>query len=86
MKKSEDNPAMIYAAYRNLMYRSGKKIEVFVNYHPKLKYLGEWLKQLFGESEGKEGKGIFPASLMFSRDLHSMGQFLQAGSRRCYIV
>ncbi len=81
MKKSEDNPAMIYAAYRNLMYRSGKKIEVFVNYHPKLKYLGEWLKQLFAESEGKDLKGLFPATLDFTTDLHSVGQYIQDGER-----
>ena len=81
MKKSDDNPAMIYAAYRNLMYRSGKKIEVFVNYHPKLKYLGEWLKQLFAESEGKDLKGLFPATLDFTTDLHSVGQYIQDGER-----
>ncbi len=81
MEKSEDNPAMIYAAYRNLMYRSGKKIEVFVNYHPKLKYLGEWLKQLFAESEGKDLKGLFPATLDFTTDLHSVGQYIQDGER-----
>jgi len=81
MEKSDDNPAMIYAAYRNLMYRSGKKIEVFVNYHPKLKYLGEWLKQLFAESEGKDLKGLFPATLDFTTDLHSVGQYIQDGER-----
>lgn len=81
MEKSDDNLAMIYAAYRNLMYRSGKKIEVFVNYHPKLKYLGEWLKQLFAESEGKDLKGLFPATLDFTTDLHSVGQYIQDGER-----
>ena len=81
MKKSKDNPAIVYAALRNLMYRSGKKIEVFVNYHPKLKYLGEWLKQLFAESEGKEHKGLFPATLDFTTDLHSVGQYIQDGQR-----
>lgn len=78
---SDDNPALRYAALRNLMYRSGKKIEVFINYHPKLKYLGEWLKQLFAESEGKEHKGLFPATLDLTTDLHSVGQYIQDGER-----
>ena len=81
MKKSETNPAMVYAALRNIMYRNGKKIEVFINYHPKLKYLGEWLKQLFAESEGKNMKGLFPATLDFTTDLHSVGQYIQDGER-----
>ncbi len=81
MNRSDDNPALIYAALRNIMYRYGKKIEVFVNYHPKLKYLGEWLKQLFAESEGKNHKGLFPATLDFTTDLHSVGQYIQDGER-----
>ncbi|MDD2216684.1 MAG: glucose-6-phosphate isomerase, partial [Eubacteriales bacterium] len=70
----------IYAALRNQLYKEGKVVEVFEYYEPKLHYFGEWLKQLFGESEGKEGGGIFPTTLQFSRDLHSMGQFLQEGN------
>lgn len=69
-----------YAIVRQLLYESGKRIEVFAFFDPYAAYLGEWLKQLFGESEGKDGKGLFPASLIFSRDLHSMGQFLQQGT------
>ena len=80
--KSEDNPAVKYAAMRNLLYSEfGKKIEILVAYNPKFQYLGEWWKQLFGESEGKELKGIFPASVNFTTDLHSMGQFIQEGER-----
>lgn len=70
-----------YAAIRNVLYRKGKKIEVFEYYEPQIAYFAEWLKQLFGESEGKEGKGIFPASLEMTRDLHSMGQYLQEGEQ-----
>ena len=77
----EKNPAAIYAATRNALYRSGKKIEILVNYNNKLHYTSEWWKQLFGESEGKEGKGIFPASVDNSTDLHSMGQYIQEGER-----
>jgi glucose-6-phosphate isomerase len=77
----EENPALLYAATRNALYRTGKKIEVLVNYNPKLHYLAEWWKQLFGESEGKDGKGIFPASVDNSTDLHSMGQYIQEGER-----
>lgn len=76
-----ENPAALYAATRNLLYRSGKKIEILVNYHNKLHYVSEWWKQLFGESEGKEGLGIFPASVDNSTDLHSMGQYIQEGER-----
>ena len=68
-----------YAVIREAMYNAGKSIEVFEYYDPSLRLIGEWCKQLFGESEGKEGKGLFPASLTFSTDLHSMGQFLQEG-------
>ncbi|MDL1976178.1 MAG: glucose-6-phosphate isomerase [Deltaproteobacteria bacterium] len=77
----EENPAAIYAATRNALYRSGKKIEILVNYHNKLHYLSEWWKQLFSESEGKEGKGIYPSSVDNSTDLHSMGQYIQEGER-----
>jgi glucose-6-phosphate isomerase len=77
----EDNPAAQYAATRNALYRSGKKIEILVNYQNKLHYVSEWWKQLYGESEGKEGLGIFPASVDNSSDLHSMGQYIQEGER-----
>lgn len=73
--------AETYAAVRNALYNKGKSIEIFEYYEPKLQYFAEWLKQLFGESEGKDGKGIFPTALQFSTDLHSMGQFLQQGSQ-----
>ena len=79
-----DNPAVRYAAMRNLLYDGGKKVELFASFHPKLQYLGEWLKQLFGESEGKDGKGIFPASVIFTTDLHSMGQYIQEGERMLF--
>ena len=77
----DQNLAAIYAATRNELYRRGKKIEILVNFHPKLHYLAEWWKQLYGESEGKEGKGIYPASVDFTTDLHSMGQWIQEGER-----
>lgn len=80
----KDNPAYQYAALRQLLQRQGRQIEIFESYEPKLQYFMEWLKQLFGESEGKEGKGIFPASLMFTTDLHSMGQFLQEGTQNFF--
>ena len=80
--KSGENPAVKYAAMRNLLYSElGKKVEILVAYNPKLQYLGEWWKQLYGESEGKDQKGIFPASVNFTTDLHSMGQFIQEGER-----
>ena len=82
--KMEDNPSAMYAAVRNALYRSGKKIEILVNFQPKLHYLSEWWKQLYGESEGKENKGIFPASVDFSTDLHSMGQWIQEGERTIF--
>lgn len=78
------NPAMVYAATRNALYRAGKKIEIMVNYTPKLHYFGEWWKQLYGESEGKDGKGIFPAAVDNSTDLHSMGQWIQDGERTIF--
>ena len=76
--------AAVYAAMRNALYTSGKKIEILVNYNPKLHYVMEWWKQLYGESEGKDGKGIFPASVDFSTDLHSMGQWIQQGERTIF--
>ena len=80
--KSADNPAVVYAAMRNCLYSElGRKIEIMVTYNPKFQYLGEWWKQLYGESEGKDGKGIFPASVNNTADLHSMGQFIQEGER-----
>ncbi|WP_321438245.1 glucose-6-phosphate isomerase [uncultured Bacteroides sp.] len=79
-----ENPAAIYAATRNELYKSGKKIEILVNFHPKLHYVMEWWKQLYGESEGKENKGIFPAAVDFSTDLHSMGQWIQEGERTIF--
>ena len=83
-ERSADNPAVRYAAMRNLLYDGGKKVELFASFNPKLQYLGEWLKQLFGESEGKDGKGIFPASVIFTTDLHSMGQYIQEGERMLF--
>lgn len=80
----EENPSAIYAATRNLLYQKNKKIEILVNYHPKLHYVSEWWKQLYGESEGKENKGIFPASVNFTTDLHSMGQWIQEGERSIF--
>ena len=77
----EENPAAQYAAVRNELYRNGKKIEILVNFNPKLHYVSEWWKQLYGESEGKENKGNFPASVDFTTDLHSMGQWIQEGER-----
>ncbi|MCK5762764.1 MAG: glucose-6-phosphate isomerase, partial [Clostridiales bacterium] len=79
-----ENTAYQYAVIRNIFYSEGKKIELFVNHHPKLVYLSEWFKQLFGESEGKDGKGIFPASVLFSTDLHSLGQIIQEGERTLF--
>lgn len=78
------NPALLYAATRNALYRTGKKIEILVNYNPKLHYFGEWWKQLYGESEGKDHKGIFPAAVDNSTDLHSMGQWIQDGERTIF--
>ncbi|MDR2806051.1 MAG: glucose-6-phosphate isomerase [Dysgonamonadaceae bacterium] len=79
-----DNPAEIYAAVRNELYKSGKKIEILANFHPKLHYVSEWWKQLYGESEGKEHKGIFTAAVDFTTDLHSMGQWIQEGERSIF--
>ena len=80
----KENPAAVYAAVRNILYNGGKKIEILGSYEPKLQYINEWWKQLYGESEGKDGKGLFPASVIFSTDLHSLGQFIQDGSRSVF--
>ena len=80
----EENIAETYAKVRNALYAEGKKIEILVNYNPKLHFLAEWWKQLYGESEGKEGKGIFPASVDLTTDLHSMGQWIQEGERTIF--
>ncbi|MCR2030339.1 glucose-6-phosphate isomerase [Alistipes timonensis] len=79
-----ENPAAVYAAVRNLLYNGGKKIEILGSYEPKLQYVNEWWKQLYGESEGKQGKGIFPASVTLTADLHSMGQYIQDGERTLF--
>ncbi len=78
------NPSAIYAAVRNMLYKQGKKIEILASYEPKLQYIAEWWKQLYGESEGKQGKGIFPASVTLTADLHSMGQYIQEGERQLF--
>ncbi|MBR7166206.1 MAG: glucose-6-phosphate isomerase [Bacteroidaceae bacterium] len=80
----EENIAAMYAATRNALYADGKKIEILVNYQPKLHFTSEWWKQLYGESEGKDHKGIFPASVDFTTDLHSMGQWIQDGERTIF--
>ncbi|MDR2907341.1 MAG: glucose-6-phosphate isomerase [Bacteroidales bacterium] len=80
----DKNPAMLYAALRNVLYSQGKKVEIMVNYDPRLSFLTEWWKQLYGESEGKEGKGIFPAGVNNTSDLHSMGQYIQEGERMLF--
>ena len=80
-KKALTNPSLIYAAARNLLLQQGRSIEILAGFTPKLHYLAEWWKQLYGESEGKEGKGIFPASVDFTTDLHSLGQYIQEGQR-----
>ncbi|MBQ0006708.1 MAG: glucose-6-phosphate isomerase, partial [Alistipes sp.] len=83
-RRDVDNPALRYAAARNELYASGKLTEILVNFNPKLQYVGEWWKQLYGESEGKDGKGIFPSSVNFTTDLHSMGQYIQEGERHLF--
>ncbi len=80
-RDARSNPALLYAGLRNVLLRKGYSIEMLVNYEPALHYVGEWWKQLFGESEGKEGKGIFPASADLTSDLHSLGQYIQEGQR-----
>ncbi|UNC91001.1 glucose-6-phosphate isomerase [Candidatus Contubernalis alkaliaceticus] len=82
----ENNPSYLYGAIRNLLYQKGKTIELLVNYEPSLYYFGEWWKQLFGESEGKDHKGIFPAAMNFSTDLHSLGQYVQDGYRNLFLT
>ncbi|WP_102401285.1 glucose-6-phosphate isomerase [Haloimpatiens massiliensis] len=79
-----DNECYKYAAARNALYNKGKKVEMMINYEPAVHYFGEWWKQLYGESEGKDGKGIFPAAADFSTDLHSMGQYIQDGLRNLF--
>ena len=80
----EENECLKYAALRNVLYRQGKATEILVNYEPYATMFNEWWKQLYGESEGKDGKGLFPASVIFSTDLHSLGQFIQDGSRSVF--
>ncbi|MFR9503349.1 MAG: glucose-6-phosphate isomerase [Rikenellaceae bacterium] len=80
----EENLAAIYAATRSSLYDNGKKIEILASYEPKLQYFAEWWKQLYGESEGKDGKGLFPASVTLTADLHSMGQYIQEGERNLF--
>ncbi len=80
----DENPAALYAATRNALYDKGKLVEIMVNYLPNLHYFTEWWKQLYGESEGKEGKGIFPAGVINTTDLHSMGQYIQEGERKIF--
>lgn len=87
LKKNEtlhDNPAALYAVLRNLLYKKGRTIEILASYTPALHYMTEWWKQLYGESEGKEGKGIFPAGVSFTTDLHSMGQYIQDGIKNFF--
>ena len=83
-ERSENNPSIQYAALRNMLYDAGYKTEILVNYNPRLLYVSEWWKQLYGESEGKDGKGIFPASVTNTTDLHSMGQYIQEGERTLF--
>lgn len=80
----EENSCLKYAAYRNLLYRAGKKIEIYASYSPSFALMNEWLKQLYGESEGKDGKGILPDSVIYSTDLHSLGQIVQQGERHIF--
>jgi glucose-6-phosphate isomerase len=83
-KSLDENPADMYAAARNALYNKGKTIEILASFTPNLNYIVEWWKQLYGESEGKEGKGIFPAGVNFTADLHSMGQWMQEGARSIF--
>lgn len=80
-RNAVSNPSLLYAAARNLIMRTGKTTEIMISYTPKFHYFAEWWKQLFGESEGKDGKGIFPAAVDFTTDLHSLGQYIQDGQR-----
>ncbi len=83
-KNIDENPADAYAAARNALYKKGKSVEILASFTPNLNYIIEWWKQLYGESEGKEGKGIFPAGVNFTADLHSMGQWMQEGTRNIF--
>ena len=83
-RNAVSNPSLLYAAARNLIMKAGKTTEIMVSYTPKLHYFAEWWKQLFGESEGKDGKGVYPASVDFTTDLHSLGQYIQDGQRILY--
>jgi glucose-6-phosphate isomerase len=83
-KDASSNPALIYAAARNILLQKGKNTEILVSFNPKLHFVAEWWKQLYGESEGKEGKGIYPSSVDFTTDLHSMGQYIQEGQRMIF--
>ncbi|MEZ4961827.1 MAG: glucose-6-phosphate isomerase [Saprospiraceae bacterium] len=83
-KPFAENTCLQYAAIRNILYNKGKAIEMLINYEPRLHYVAEWWKQLYGESEGKDGKGIFPASADFTTDLHSLGQYIQDGRRHLF--
>ena len=83
-KPFEENPSLLYAAIRNIFLRKGKNVEVTANCEPSLHYVSEWVKQLFGESEGKDGRGIFPAAVDLTTDLHSMGQYIQDGGRMLF--
>ncbi len=84
LETTPDNPALRYAMLRHALHQKGKLIELLINYEPRLHYLAEWWKQLFGESEGKDGKGIFPAAAHFTTDLHSLGQYIQDGCRQLF--
>jgi len=84
LEQNEQNPALQYAAIRNILYVAGYKTELMVNYNQRLNFIAEWWKQLYGESEGKEHKGIFPASVSFTTDLHSLGQYIQQGERTLF--
>lgn len=83
-RNADLNPALIYAATRNLLLQAGRNIEIMVNFTPRLHFMSEWWKQLYGESEGKEGKGIYPSSVDFTTDLHSLGQYIQEGQRMLF--
>jgi len=82
--RSFENPVWLYAAIRNLLYRSGKAIEILESFEPGFRMMGGWWQQLFGESEGKDGKGLFPVSAEFTADLHSLGQMIQQGERNIF--
>lgn len=83
-EKSKDNPALIYSAFRTHMDETGKAVEILISYDFKLDYIGEWWMQLYGESQGKDHKGMYPSTLVYSRDLHSVGQFIQDGRRNIF--